>query len=73
MKRFMNFVNSNIAKEAGRLHGLKEKIWGRRYRLVPVTDEPEARPRPGSSGVVGRRSLAARSDGRTDQNSGVEG
>ncbi|MBZ0113122.1 MAG: transposase, partial [Thermoanaerobaculia bacterium] len=42
MKRFMNFVNSNIAKEAGRLHGWKEKFWGRRYRLVPVTDEPEA-------------------------------
>ncbi|MBZ0114050.1 MAG: transposase [Thermoanaerobaculia bacterium] len=42
MKRFMNFVNSNIAKEAGRLHGWREKFWGRRYRLVPITDEPEA-------------------------------
>ncbi|MBZ0111815.1 MAG: transposase [Thermoanaerobaculia bacterium] len=38
MKRFMNFVNSNVAKEAGRLHGWREKFWGRRYRLVPITD-----------------------------------
>jgi REP element-mobilizing transposase RayT len=42
MKRFMNFVNSNIAKEAGRLDGWRERFWGRRYRLVPITDEPEA-------------------------------
>jgi hypothetical protein len=26
MKRFMNFVNSNIAKEAGRLHGWREVL-----------------------------------------------
>jgi REP element-mobilizing transposase RayT len=42
ISRFMNFVNSNIAKGAGRLHDWREKFWGRRYRLVPVTDEPEA-------------------------------
>ncbi|MBZ0111794.1 MAG: transposase, partial [Thermoanaerobaculia bacterium] len=42
MSLFMNFVNANIAKEAGRLHGWREKLWGRRYRLVPVTHEPKA-------------------------------
>jgi REP element-mobilizing transposase RayT len=42
ISRFMNFINSNIAKEAGRLYGWREKFWGRRYRLIPITDEPEA-------------------------------
>ena len=42
LRRFMNFVNGNIAKEGGRLHGWREKFWGRRYRLIPITNEPEA-------------------------------
>ena len=42
MRRFMNFVNGNIAKEGGRLHGWKERFWGRRYRLIAITNEPEA-------------------------------
>lgn len=39
---FMGYVNGNIAREAGRLHQWKEKFWGRRYRVVVVSDEPEA-------------------------------
>ena len=39
LARFMNFVNSNIAREVGRLHSWREKFWGRRYRAIPVLDE----------------------------------
>ena len=39
---FMNYLNSNIAREAGRLYHWREKFWGRRYRPVPVSFEPEA-------------------------------
>jgi hypothetical protein len=35
---FMAHVNGNIAREAGRLHGWKEKFWGRRYRAIPILD-----------------------------------
>ena len=38
---FMYYLYSNIAREAGRLHGWREKFWGRRYRAVPVSFEPE--------------------------------
>ncbi len=36
---FMGFVNSNIAREVGRLVNWKEKFWGRRYQAIPVSDE----------------------------------
>ncbi len=39
---FMRYVNSNIAREVGRLHGWKEKVWGRRYTDIVVSHEPEA-------------------------------
>jgi len=39
---FMQFVNANIAKEAGRLHGWREKFWSRRYRSIVVADETSA-------------------------------
>ena len=42
---FMRYVNSNIAREVGRLHGWREKIWGRRYTDVVVSHEPEAQLR----------------------------
>ena len=42
LARFMNYVNANIAKEAGRLYSWREKFWGRRYRAIVVSDEPEA-------------------------------
>jgi hypothetical protein len=29
---FMQFVNANVAKEAGRLHDWRERLWSRRYR-----------------------------------------
>ena len=31
---FMRHVNSNIAREAGRLHRWREKLWGRRYHVL---------------------------------------
>jgi hypothetical protein len=39
---FMGFVNSNIAREVGRLVDWKEKFWGRRYQGIIVSDEVEA-------------------------------
>ena len=42
LARFMNYLNSNIAREAGRLHRWRERFWGRRYRPVPISFEPEA-------------------------------
>jgi len=42
LSAFMNYVNSNIAREAGRLHRWREKFWGRRYRPVAISFEPEA-------------------------------
>ena len=39
LSRFMCFVNSNIAREAGRLHRWREKFWGRRYTAIAVLDE----------------------------------
>ena len=40
--RFMNQVQSNLAREAGDLHDWSDKFWSRRYRDIPVSDEPEA-------------------------------
>jgi REP element-mobilizing transposase RayT len=42
LARFMAYVNSNIAREAGRLHAWKERFWGRRYADVVTSHEPEA-------------------------------
>lgn len=39
---FMNYLNSNLAREAGRLIRWREKFWGRRYQAILVSDEPEA-------------------------------
>ncbi len=39
---FMRDVNSKIAREAGRLHGWREKLWGRRYTDIVTSHEPEA-------------------------------
>jgi REP element-mobilizing transposase RayT len=38
LARFMAFVNGNIAREAGRLHGWRERFWSRRYRAIVVGD-----------------------------------
>jgi len=39
LARFMCFFNSNLAREVGRLHAWREKIWGRRYQAIPVSAE----------------------------------
>ena len=42
---FMQFVNANVAKEAGRLHRWRERLWSRRYRSIIVADEQAAHAR----------------------------
>jgi hypothetical protein len=42
MSRFVEFVNGNIAREAGRLIGWNQKFWARRYQAIVVSDEEEA-------------------------------
>ncbi|KAB2962734.1 MAG: hypothetical protein F9K16_08360 [Thermoanaerobaculia bacterium] len=37
---FMNYLNSNLAREVGRQVQWREKFWGRRYQAVLVSDEP---------------------------------
>ncbi len=39
---FMNYLNSNLAREAGRLIRWREKFWGRRYQAILVSSEEEA-------------------------------
>src|SRR5262249_18046736 len=42
LANFMCFLNSNLAREAERLHQWREKFWGRRYQAIPVSGEPPA-------------------------------
>ncbi|MBN2574616.1 MAG: hypothetical protein JXP73_08610, partial [Deltaproteobacteria bacterium] len=42
---FMQFVNANVAKEAGRLHDWRDRLWSRRYRSIVVADEQAAHTR----------------------------
>ncbi len=42
---FMQFVNANVAKEAGRLYLWRERLWSRRYRSIVVADERAAHAR----------------------------
>ncbi|MEA2603873.1 MAG: REP-associated tyrosine transposase [Acidobacteriota bacterium] len=39
---FMAYLNSNTAREVARLTGWTEKVWGRRYQAIPVSEEEEA-------------------------------
>ncbi|MEO8197649.1 MAG: transposase [Thermoanaerobaculia bacterium] len=39
---FMGYLNSNLAREAGRLAHWREKFWGRRYQAILVSDEEAA-------------------------------
>lgn len=41
LARFMGYVNSNIAREIGRLRGWRQKFWGDRYKVVVLSDEEE--------------------------------
>ena len=45
-------MDANIAKELGRVHGWKERFWGRRFKPIAFTDEEEAQ-------VAGLRYLLA--------------
>ncbi len=36
---FMGYLNSNLAREAGRLIRWREKFWGRRYQAILVSNE----------------------------------
>lgn len=42
MAEFTGYLKANLAKELGRLHGWKEKFWGRRYHSASVADTEEA-------------------------------
>jgi len=42
LSRFMQFVNANIAKQAGRLHLWPERLWSRRYRSIVIADDQAA-------------------------------
>ena len=39
LSSFMNYINSNIAREVGLLHDWTEKIWGRRYQGILVAED----------------------------------
>ena len=39
MSQFCAYLNSNLAREIGRITGWREKIWGRRYADIVVSDE----------------------------------
>ncbi|HEX4954167.1 MAG TPA: transposase [Thermoanaerobaculia bacterium] len=42
LAEFMGYLNGNLAKEAGRLHGWKDRLWSRRYQAISVTAEESA-------------------------------
>ena len=42
---FMEFLNTNLSKEIGRLHGWTGKLWHGRYNHVPVSDKEETQVR----------------------------
>ena len=42
LSAFMTYFAGNVAKEIGRLHDWRQKLFGRRYSHVVVSDEPEA-------------------------------
>ncbi|HKI06031.1 MAG TPA: hypothetical protein VKK31_28895, partial [Thermoanaerobaculia bacterium] len=42
LSNFMRFLNSNLARELGRLVGWRDKIWARRYQAIVVSGEESA-------------------------------
>lgn len=42
LAQFMNFLNSNLAREGGRIARWREKFWGRRYQAIVVSEEEAA-------------------------------
>jgi hypothetical protein len=39
---FMELFNSKLAREIGRLHDWRDKVWSRRFQPIPISDEPAA-------------------------------
>ncbi len=39
---FMGYLNGNLAKEAGRLHDWRDRLWSRRYQAIVVSHEEAA-------------------------------
>jgi len=39
LAQFIGYVNGNIAREMGRLHGWRGPFWGRRCRPIPILDD----------------------------------
>jgi len=42
LARFMCLFNSKLAREAGKLHDWRDRVWGRRYRAIVIADEEGA-------------------------------
>jgi REP element-mobilizing transposase RayT len=42
LAEFAGYLNSNLAREVGRLTGWTGKVWGKRYQAIPISDEEEA-------------------------------
>jgi hypothetical protein len=42
LAEFAGYLNSNLAREVGRLTGWTGKVWGRRYQAIPISNEEEA-------------------------------
>lgn len=42
LARFMGYLNSNLARELGRLRGWRDKFWSRRYQAIVVSEEDAA-------------------------------
>jgi REP element-mobilizing transposase RayT len=42
LSRTMNYFNSKLAKEIGRLTDWRDKVWSRRYQAIPVSQEDVA-------------------------------
>ena len=42
LAHFMAYIAGNIAREVGRLHDWRDKLWSRRYRSIIVSHEEEA-------------------------------
>ena len=41
LSSFMAYLNSSLAREAGRLHQWREKFWGRRYTSLAILDDKD--------------------------------
>ena len=41
LSTFMAYLNSSLAREAGRLHHWREKFWGRRYTSLAILDDKD--------------------------------